>query len=156
MEKKIQCPHCNAKKQCFVEKTKTFESYMCFRCGFMSDNRFTENSLEITDLENRSPKLIKELKFFDEEREIYWFPSILNMGAQGMIYPEPVGDDLDITWGSYVWRYAKVVDVPEDKEADYNGHKQYLDVENAYTFKKEEFLDACVSMGIVKLDTFNG
>jgi hypothetical protein len=122
----------------------------------MSDNRFTENSLEITDLENRSPKLIKELKFFDEEREIYWFPSILNMGAQGMIYPEPVGDDLDITWGSYVWRYAKVVDVPEDKEADYNGHKQYLDVENAYTFKKEEFLDACVSMGIVKLDTFNG
>ncbi len=156
MEKKIQCPHCNAKKQCFVEKTKTFESYMCFRCGFMSDNRFTENSLEITDLENRSPKLIKELKFFDEEREIYWFPSILNMGAQGMIYPEPVGDDLDITWGSYVWRYAKVVDVPEDKEADYNGHKQYLDVENASTFKKEEFLDACVSMGIVKLDTFNG
>ncbi len=156
MEKKIQCPHCNAKKQCFVEKTKTFESYMCFRCGFMSDNRFTENSLEIADLENRSPKLIKELKFFDEEREIYWFPSILNMGAQGMIYPEPVGDDLDITWGSYVWRYAKVVDVPEDKEADYNGHKQYLDVENAYTFKKEEFLDACVSMGIVKLDTFNG
>ena len=93
---------------------------------------------------------------FDEEREIYWFPSILNMGAQGMIYPEPVGDDLDITWGSYVWRYAKVVDVPEDKEADYNGHKQYLDVENAHTFKKEEFLDACVSMGIVKLDTFNG
>ena len=156
MEKKIQCPHCNAKKQCFVEKTKTFESYMCFRCGFMSDNRFTENSLEIADLENRSPKLIKELKFFDEEREIYWFPSILNMGAQGMIYPEPVGDDLDITWGSYVWRYAKVVDVPEDKEADYNGHKQYLDVENASTFKKEEFLDACVSMGIVKLDTFNG
>jgi len=156
MEKKIQCPHCNAKKQCFVEKTKTFESYMCFRCGFMSDNRFTENSLEITDLENRSPKLIKELKFFDEEREIYWFPSILNMGAQGMIYPEPVGDDLDITWGSYVWRYAKVVDVPEDKEADYNGHKQYLDVENAHTFKKEEFLDACVSMGIVQLDAFNG
>ena len=156
MEKKIQCPHCNAKKQCFVEKTKTFASYMCFRCGFMSDNRFTENSLEITDLENRSPKLIKELKFFDEEREIYWFPSILNMGAQGMIYPEPVGDDLDITWGSYVWRYAKVVDVPEDKEADYNGHKQYLDVENAYTFKKEEFLDACVSMGIVQLDAFNG
>ena len=156
MEKKIQCPHCNAKKQCFVEKTKTFESYMCFRCGFMSDNRFTENSLEIADLENRSPKLIKELKFFDEEREIYWFPSILNMGAQGMIYPEPVGDDLDITWGSYVWRYAKVVDVPEDKEADYNGHKQYLDVENASTFKKEEFLDACVSMGIVQLDAFNG
>lgn len=156
MEKKIQCPHCNAKKQCFVEKTKTFESYMCFRCGFMSDNRFTENSLEIADLENRSPKLIKELKFFDEEREIYWFPSILNMGAQGMIYPEPVGDDLDITWGSYVWRYAKVVDVPEDKEADYNGHKQYLDVENARTFKKEEFLDACVSMGIVQLDAFNG
>jgi hypothetical protein len=49
-----------------------------------------------------------------------------------------------------------VIDVPEGKEADYNGHKQYLDVENARTFKKEEFLDACVSMGIVQLDAFNG
>ncbi len=68
MEKKIECPHCNAKKQCFVEQQKTFESYMCFRCGFMSDSRYTKDSLEIMDLETRSPKLIKELKFFDEER----------------------------------------------------------------------------------------
>lgn len=156
MEKKIQCPHCNAKKQCFVEKQKTFDSYMCFRCGFMSDSRYTEDSLQIIDLENRSPKLIKELRFLDEEREIYWFPSILNMGTQGMIYPEPAEDDLDITWTSYVWRYAKVIDVPEGKEADYNGHKQYLDVENARTFNKNDFIDACVSMGIVKLDAFNG
>ena len=81
MEKKIQCPHCNAKKQCFVEDTETFKSYMCFRCGFMSDSRYSKDSLEITDLENKSPKLIKELKFLDEEREIYWYPSILNMGA---------------------------------------------------------------------------
>ena len=73
-----------------------------------------------------------------------------------MIYPEPTDDDLDITWSSYVWRYAKVIDVPEGKGADYNGHKQYLDVENASTWKKEEFLDACVSMGIVNMDTFNG
>ena len=122
----------------------------------MSYSRYTKDSLEIVDLENRSPKLIKELRFLDVEREIYWFPSILNMGAQGMIYPEPMDDDLDITWSSYVWKYAKVVDVPEGKEANYNGHKQYLDVENASTFKKEEFLDACVSMGIVQLDAFNG
>jgi Zn ribbon nucleic-acid-binding protein len=98
MEKKIQCPHCNAKKQCFVEKQKTFDSYMCFRCGFMSDSRYTKDSLEIIDLENRSPKLIKELRFLDEERKLYWFPSILNMGAQGMIYPEPAEDDTEIAW----------------------------------------------------------
>ena len=97
MEKKITCPVCNAEKMCIEESQGDLISYMCFRCGFMSDNRFTENSLEITDLENRSPKLIKELRFLDEEREIYWFPSILNMGAQGMIYPEPAEDDLDIT-----------------------------------------------------------
>jgi Zn ribbon nucleic-acid-binding protein len=156
METKLTCPHCKAKKQCFVEKTEAFESYMCFRCGYMSDSRFIKDSLEVIDLENKSPKLIKELKFFDEEREICWYPSILNMGTQGMIYPEPSEDDTEIAWTEYVWKYAKVVDVPEGKEADYNGHKQYLDVENARTFKKEEFLDACVAMGIVQLDAFNG
>ena len=153
MERVIDCPICYDVDACFEEMQKEFNSYMCFNCGFMSSSVYTEENIH--QVENTA-KLVEELKFFDEERELYWFPSILNMGAQGMIYPEPMDDDLDITWSSYVWKYAKVVDVPEGKEANYNGHKQYLDVENASTFKKEEFLDACVSMGIVQLDAFNG
>jgi hypothetical protein len=43
------------------------------------------------DLEHKiegSSKLVEELKFFDETREIYWYPSVVNMGKLGIIYPE--------------------------------------------------------------------
>ena len=44
MENKITCPMCYAEKMCLEETQADFSSYMCFRCGYMSDSRFTEDS----------------------------------------------------------------------------------------------------------------
>ena len=33
-------------------------------------------------------QLMNDVSFYDEEREIMWFPSVLNMGDLGVIYPE--------------------------------------------------------------------
>ena len=63
------------------------------------------------------------------------------MGTLGMIYPEGTPND-------YSWRYAKLADVPEGQEEAYQGHKQFLDVENAQIFNQKEFLKACEAMGI--------
>ena len=46
---------------------------------------YTEDGLD--RIENSS-KLITDLKFFDEERKIYWYPSVVNMGPKGIIFPE--------------------------------------------------------------------
>ena len=91
----------------------------------------------------KSPKLVQETKFEDKERNIVWFLSVINMGTLGMIYPEG-------TPNNFVWRYAKVADVPEGQEENYKGHKQFLDVENAEIFNSKEFLKACESMGITQ------
>jgi len=148
MEKVITCPVCFDTDQCFEEVQETFSSYLCFKCGFMSDSRYKIGSLKLTESLKKSPKLVRESKFEDKGRDIVWFPSVINMGKLGMIFPE--GDS-----NEYVWKYAKVIDIPEEERALYDNHTQRLDVENAETYNRYEFLKACESMGITR-DMSNG
>ncbi len=57
-----------------------------------------------------------------------------------MIFPEGVKEE-------YVWKYAKVVEIPEEERANYNNYDKRLDVENAETFGQNEFFKACKAMG---------
>ena len=44
----------------------------------------------------------------------------------------------------------QVVDVPEEEREKYDNYDSRLDVENAETYEKFEFLEACKSMGITQ------
>ena len=145
MERVIDCPICYDSDTCFEDTQEKFKSYMCFNCGFMSSSHYIEENLD--KVENTS-KLVNELKFFDEEREIYWYPSVVNMGPKGIIFPEG-------TVESWVWKYAEVVEVPKKEQKDYpipdkdgEFYTEKLDVENATTYGQYEFLEACKKMGI--------
>ena len=143
MERVIDCPCGKDKDSCFEEVQENFSSFMCFACGFMSDTRFEKDSLQTIENEKSTPKLVTDLKFHDTERDIIWYPSVINMGALGMIFPE--GNPKE--WN---WRYAKVVDIPEEEREKYDGYSSRLDIENAKTFHKDDFLSACKEMGITK------
>ena len=148
MERVITCPVCFDTHKCFEEVQETFSSYLCFNCGFMSDSRYEIGGLKLMENLKKSPKLVRETKFEDKERNIVWFPSVINMGKLGMIYPEGKPEE-------YVWKYARVVDIPENERHLYDNHTQRLDVENAQTFGQYEFMKACEQMGITK-DMTNG
>lgn len=143
MERVITCPVCWDTDQCFEEVQETFSSYLCFHCGFMSDSRYEVDSLQLLDNLKKSPKLVQELKVEDKERNIMWFPSVINMGELGMIFPEGTPED-------YVWKYAKVIDIPEEERHKYDNYDRRLDVEGAFTFSQNEFMKACDEMGITK------
>jgi len=143
MERVITCPVCWDNNQCFEEVQETFSSYLCFHCGFMSDSRYEVNDLQLLDKLKKSPKLVQELKFEDKERNIMWFPSVINMGELGMIFPEGTPED-------YVWKYAKVIDIPEEERHKYDNYDRRLDVDGAFTFSQNEFMKACDEMGITK------
>jgi hypothetical protein len=111
----------------------------------MSNSHYTEDNLD--KVENTS-QLVNELKFLDEERQIYWYPSVVNMGTKGVIFPEGNTEN-------WVWKYAEVVEVPEEEQKQYpipdkdgEFYTEKLDVENAETYGQYEFLDACKKMGI--------
>ena len=143
MEKVITCPVCFDVNKCFEDIQETFSSYLCFKCGFMSDSRYEIGSLQLIENLKKSPKLVRETKIEDKERGIVWFPSVINMGTLGMIYPEG-------TSTNYLWKYAKIVDIPKEEQAVYDNYNQRLDVENAETFEQHNFMGACKAMGITK------
>jgi len=146
-EIKITCPHCLSDKHCFEEKIdiENFSSYICFNCGFMSNSTYTRDSDALSKMESSSSELMKEIKFFDYEREIFWFPTILNMGKFGMIYPEG-------TKNNWVWKLAEVRKLTPEEQQDpqFEGHEHTLDIEGAQEYGQHEFIDACRKMGIVK------
>ena len=143
MERVITCPVCWDNDQCFEEVQESFSSYLCFHCGFMSDSRYEVDSLQLLDNLKKSPKLVQELKVEDKDRNIMWFPSVINMGELGMIFPEGTPED-------YVWKYAKVIDIPEEERHKYDNYDKRLDVDGAFTFSQNEFMKACDEMGITK------
>ena len=143
MEKVIDCPVCYNTDNCFEEVQETFSSYLCFACGFMSDSRYEIGSINVIENLKKSPKLVVESQFEDKHRNIVWFPSVINMGNLGMIFPEGTKD-------RYVWKYAKVIDIPEEERVNYNNYSQRLDVENAETFEQKNFIGACKAMGITE------
>jgi hypothetical protein len=85
------------------------------------------------------------LKIIDVERGLVWFPSVINMGEKGIIYPDGTEHD-------WYWNYATIVDVPEDEREEYDGMEKRLDIENPQKFGQFEFMSACVAMGIIKND----
>ena len=148
-EKKITCPNCFNGERCFEDTQeqdgKTFSSYMCFNCGFTSNSAYKWDSPELKNAQVGATQLMNDIALFDEDREIVWFPSVLNMGKFGVISPEG-------TQNNWVYKLAEVRPLTdlEKKDDKYDGHESILDVENAKTYGQYEFLDACKEMGIIK------
>ena len=143
MEKVIVCPKCFDTDRCFEEIQETYSSYLCFNCGYMSDSRYKIDDLNLIEKLKNSPKLVQDTQFEDKERGIVWFLSVINMGELGMIFPEGTPEE-------YVWKYAKVIEIPEEERAKYNNYDRRLDVDNAETFSQNEFMKACEAMGITR------
>ena len=143
MEKVIDCPVCYDTDRCFEDVQEEFSSYLCFNCGYMSDSRYEVGSLKLTDNLKKSPKLIQDRKYIDKQRNIVWFLAVINMGELGMVFPE--GNEKE-----YEWKFAKVIEIPEEERDKYNNYDRRLDVDNAETYSRYEFMKACEAMGITR------
>ena len=59
--------------------------------------------------ERKVNRIDERNKFFDYDRKIHWFPSVLNMGKFGMIYPEG-------TKNNWNWKLAEVRKLSEEEQ----------------------------------------
>jgi len=128
------------------------DHYLCMTTGYMSTSGFKVGSTALDAELDKSPELVKALQKYDEERDIVWIPTILNIPDNGMIYPEG-------SIGNWNWRYASVVQIPEEEQKNYpvpNKEGEYftskLDVENSQQFADNEFYEACTAMGLITKD----
>jgi len=149
MEKEARCPSFSGElHKCFVETTdEGFESYLCFDCGYTTNSALKIGTDECNEQTQNFTNLVRDLKIEDDERGLEWYPSVINMGAMGMIFPE--GNSTD-------WKYlvAKVVPIPDEKRKDYpkpdgsGNYETFLDIDNALEYKPNKFLTACKDLGI--------
>ena len=147
-EVKTDCPLCSEMhNNCFVESTEIegeqFDSYICFQCGMTSNSYLAFDSEKLEEYTKSHSRLMNDLKIFDKKSWLVWFPSVINMGPKGIIYPEGTVND-------WYWNFASVIDVPEEERDQYEGHDKRLDIENPQKFGQFEFMEACKAMGIVK------
>ena len=61
---------------------------MCFNCGYTSNSAYKWDTPELKQAQVGATQLMNDVALYDEEREIMWFPSVLNMGKFGVVYPE--------------------------------------------------------------------
>tara|TARA_R100000005_G_scaffold96427_1_gene83213 strand:+ start:3680 stop:4159 length:480 start_codon:yes stop_codon:yes gene_type:complete len=152
-ERVTECGACFDTDKCFVDELENgFKSYMCFHCGYTTNTEYYEGSDQHNKQLEKTGEFIRDMRIFDEDRGLYWYPSVLNMGNLGIIYPEAnLESEFSLEAGvSFVWKYAKPVKVPKEDRDKYDGHEFRLDIENAVTYEKYEFLQACKDMGITK------
>ena len=146
--KKIICPVCKV-NFCYEDDYPNGSTgYLCYNCGYTSNSNLVSGSEYLEQAFVGTPEIIKDKKFYDKDRNIYWLMSTVRV-ATGMIFPDP--DDSLEGWG---WTVAKVVSIPEEERQHYpvpgkDGvfYDSRLATEDAIKFHKNKFYDACQELG---------
>ena len=152
-EEQIDSP-IDGTKKCFriYREPETNEQYLCMTTGFSSTSEHKIGSEILNSELERAPDLVQVLQHYDEERDIVWIPTIMNIPGKGMVFPE---GSLK-SWG---WSFAPIVEIPEDERKNYpipNKEGEFfdskLDIDNSQKFKKNEFHKALIKMGVLSKD----
>jgi len=147
-EKKIKCPVCGM-ISCLEEQVGHVTTWLCVDCGYNSNTTYKNHSSELKKVLSSSPQIVLDLKKFDTERNIWWFPTILNMPSKGIVYPEGKVED-------WCWVYSPIVDVPEKDRPLYpvpgkDGlfYEKRLAIEKSKKYGKNSFFVALKDLGAV-------
>ena len=140
--------------KCFriFSEPETTEQYLCMTTGYSSTSEHKIGSETLNQELARVPELVQTLQHYDEERDIVWIPTIMNVPGKGMVFPE---GNLE-NWG---WSFAPIVEIPKDEIKNYpipNKEGEFfdskLDIDNAQKFEKNEFDKALIDMGVLSKD----
>jgi Zn ribbon nucleic-acid-binding protein len=155
-EYQLECPHChtfNCYKTIDDEK-ENYEFFLCFTCGYTSNSTFTiesDKEHQVEKAEGKTAQIIKELAFKDEDRGLMWYPTVLHVAGIGMIFPEPTED------GDWQWNYSPIEIILEKDQEKFpiegqsgQFYKTRIAMEKGQRFNKNNFMDACKSMGIIE------
>jgi hypothetical protein len=84
--------------------------------------------------------VVIELKSYDLERLIYWYPSVVNVPEKGVVFPKEYPESFKDT---YCWVAAKYV------ESEREGYDFELDMENSKEVESFLFYEALKYIGVV-------
>jgi len=152
--KKVKCKHCGSEHHCFEEQTNLPSgdeavSYLCVGCGYTTTTLNKEGSETINEYESVTAQLIKDLRWVDDQG-LVWYPIVLNFPSTGIVFPD------GHSTSDWHWVAAKAIDIPEADQERFpvvgrpgEFYKRRIDMENKQQFIKENFYEACKSVGFI-------
>jgi len=126
------------------------ESRICMDTGYTTQTKYKiGDDKVISEYEESTSQLIRDLKFEDKELGQYWYLTTV-MFTSGMIYPEGSKDDWE-------WVYAPIINIPDDEQKQYpvpgkpgEYYETRLGVDVAERYKSSQFADVCKRVGVAK------
>ena len=149
---KVICPVCEG-LNCFETETDGNSSYLCLPCGMTTNSHFRDGYPQLKAALEKSPRIIQALQYKDQNSELVWIPSVINIPTKGMIYP--IGDR-----DNWNWAFSPIIKLSKDEQKKYpipgakgEHYEQRLGVETKdgmELFGQLEYVEACKKMGITK------
>jgi DNA-directed RNA polymerase subunit RPC12/RpoP len=155
--KKVKCKHCGSEHHCFEEQTNLPSgdealSYLCISCGYTTTTLNKVDSEMIAEYESVTAQLIKDIRWIDDEG-LVWYPIVLNFPSTGIIFPD------GHSASDWHWVAAKAIDIPENEQQRFpvvgregEFYKRRIDMENKEQYPKDNFYEACKSIGFILSD----
>lgn len=82
----LTCPKCEAPESCYTTELNEFhKSYVCFNCGFQTNDLMRVGEFNFDEYEESLPELYKELKYTDSENRV-WYPHVINIEDKGTVF----------------------------------------------------------------------
>lgn len=142
----INCPKCGAPESCYVIPMNEFHnSYVCFSCGFQTNDLMIEGEFNFEEYETELPELYKDIKQVDEKGRV-WYPHIINIDGKGTVFANGSSKD------NWEWSAIKSVALTkeEKKSPRFKGKDYKSDSTTLQNFGKDYF-EACDYIGFFDL-----
>jgi hypothetical protein len=116
--------------------------YVCFSCGFQTNDLMREGEFNFEDYEQELPELYKDINHTDEDGKV-WYPNVINVDGKGTVFANGTSKD--------EWEWSGILSVPlteEEKESQrFKGKKYKSDSKTLNSFGKDYF-GACDYVGL--------
>jgi hypothetical protein len=139
----VTCQKCKAPESCYTQPMNEFHKvYVCFSCGFQTNDLMREGEFNFEDYEQELPELYKDIKHTDEDGKV-WYPNVINVDGKGTVFANGTSKD--------EWEWSGILSVPlteEEKESQrFKGKKYKSDSKTLKSFGKDYF-GACDYVGL--------
>ena len=138
----ITCPKGGVIESCYTVQLNEFHnSYVCFNCGFQTNDLMREGEFNFEEYENEMPELYKDIKYIDETGRV-WYPYIINIEGKGTVFANGSSKE-DWQWSAI----KSVLLTEEEKESPrFKGKTHKSDSSTLQNFGKDYF-EACDYIG---------
>jgi len=108
----VDCLNCKTKLSCYktaINETKY--SYICFGCGFATNDLMIIDEFDFDEFESTLPELYKDLKSIDSDNRV-WYPQAINITNKGTVFANGKNKD------SWQWSAIKSIELTNEEKSN--------------------------------------